>query len=363
MRRPPPWLVHPLALFAGSRLVTLPAFGVSMLLAPGGGIAKVLRQWDGGWYLNLAANGSPRHVPMTFGPEAQTTIAFFPLFPALARAVSTVTGLGLEASAMVVVLLCGAAASVALWSLVARLRDDATADATVALFVFFPGTIALSMVYSEALAVALVIGCCWALLERRWVIAGILGALATATRPNTGAVVLAAAVAAAIEVRRHGNWRSLAAPLLAPLGAIGYLGFLWWWTGDAMAWGDTQWHGWHERFVPHQSALDVFHYVRGRFHDVSLMVVVLTILFAILAAVLVLTSDMPAVLRVFAVGTLAIGMTSAGLRPRFVLLAFPVFLALADRLDRTSLLVVVGGSAVLLGSYCVLMSTPFYPSP
>jgi len=237
------------------------------------------------------------------------------------------------------------------------------ADATVALFVFFPGTIALSMVYSEALAVALVIGCCWALLERRWIVAGVLGALATATRPNTGAVVLAAAVAAFLEIRRHGDWRALAAPVLAPLGLIGYLGFLWWWTGDVNAWGDTQWHGWHERFVPHQSALDVIHYVRGRFHDVSLMVVVLTILFAIVAAVLVVRSDMPSVLKVFALGTIAIGMTSAGLRPRFVLLAFPVFLALADRLDRTSLLVVVGGWAVLLGCYCVLMSTPFYPSP
>src|SRR3954452_850199 len=200
MRRPPSWLLHPLALFAGSRLVTLPAFGVSMLLTPGSNFAKVLREWDGGWYLNVAANGYPRHVPTSFGPEAQTTIAFFPLFPALARGVSEITGLGLETSAMVIVLLCGAASAVLLWQLVARLRDAATADRAVALFVFFPGTMVFSMVYSEALAVMLVIGCCWALVERRWVIAGVLGALATATRPNTGAVVLAAAVAAAIAV-------------------------------------------------------------------------------------------------------------------------------------------------------------------
>src|SRR5205085_561512 len=81
------------------------------------------------------------------------------------------------------------------------------------------------------------------------------------------------------------EWRAMAAPMLAPLGTIGYFSFLWLWTGDATAWGDTQWHGWHERFVPHQSALDVVHYLRGRFHDVSLMVVVISILFAIFGAV------------------------------------------------------------------------------
>src|SRR5438128_829027 len=79
----------------------------------------------------------------------------------------------------------------------------------VALFCFFPGAMVLSLAYSEALMLALAIGCLLALLKERWVTAGVLGAFATATRPNAVALVAACAWAAGTAIWRRRQWRAL----------------------------------------------------------------------------------------------------------------------------------------------------------
>jgi len=83
-------------------------------------------------------------------------------------------------------------------------------------------------------------------------------------------VIPACLAAAWQELRRRGwhdprAWRSLAAPLLSPLGAIAFGAFLWAWTGTPLASYDTQRYspGWAER----SSALALFSDVGHMFHE------------------------------------------------------------------------------------------------
>src|SRR5207244_1786643 len=138
----------------------------------------------------------------------------------------------------------GLTACLLLWRLVHHLSGPASADRAVALFCFFPGAMILSLPYSEGLMLALAIGCLHALLRRRWVTAGVLAALATATRPNAMALVAACAWAAAVAVWRRREWRALAAPALAPLGLVAFFAYLARHTGDAGAYWRTQRQAW-----------------------------------------------------------------------------------------------------------------------
>ncbi len=110
----------------------------------------------------------------------------------------------------------------------------------------FPGSFVLSFAYTEALLLVFAMACLWCLMSQRWVAAGVLAALGTATRPNGLALVLACAVAAVIAIRDERDWRSLAAPILAPLGFIAFQVWLGQHTGEAGVWFRVQSEAWGE---------------------------------------------------------------------------------------------------------------------
>src|ERR1039458_7172361 len=101
-------------------------------------------------------------------------------------------------------------------------------------FATAPGSAALSMVYAEALFCALAVWALVALVDRRWLTAAGLTALAGTVRSTAAALVVAVAVAALIaliQAARTGQrfgmwWRPLVAAVLAPLGLVGYLGYV-----------------------------------------------------------------------------------------------------------------------------------------
>ena len=76
-----------------------------------------------------------------------------------------------------------------------------------------------------------------------------------AVGPVSMGIIPACAAAAFVEIRRRG-WhdrealKSLAAPVLAPLGALGFAVFLWVWTGTPMASYTTPKVDWHETTTP-----------------------------------------------------------------------------------------------------------------
>ena len=108
------------------------------------------------------------------------------------------------------------------------------------------------MVYAEGILLPLAAGCILALQKRRWVLAGALAAVATATEPQ--ALVLVRRVrgvggARAPPARFHepAALRSLIAPALSVVGVVAFAAFLWIWTGSPFASFIAQRDGWSEK--------------------------------------------------------------------------------------------------------------------
>jgi hypothetical protein len=106
--------------------------------------------------------------------------------------------------------------------------------ATVLTFAFFPTAFFLNAVYTEALFVALSAGSFWAAAVRRdLLLAGVLGALAAATR-NLGVLLLIPLGYEWLSSRREfGWWRALYIGIV-PAGLVGYMTFLWARFGDPL---------------------------------------------------------------------------------------------------------------------------------
>jgi hypothetical protein len=215
-------------------------------------ITDVLTSWDGIWYLRIVRSGYPRSVrPNVTYEVPDARAAFFPAYPNLVRAVDTVLPGGSTVAALLVNLLLGAVAMVLVGYLARRYWGPEVAEKAMMLFVLFPGAFVLSFAYTEALLLTFAAGCLLALARRQWLLAGVLAALGTATRPNGVALVAACAVASFLAIYRPPDgsprqWRSLVAPLLAP---IGFGGFQWWLgrhTGEAGVWFRVQTEAWGE---------------------------------------------------------------------------------------------------------------------
>ena len=214
-----------------------------------------LSQWDGLWYRMLADHGYPTHVS-----HVQTTLGFFPVYPAIVWAVSHALVvpvahyeiLSTSVAGVIVSGVGGLIATVLVQWLATGWWGEHTGRKAVLIFCLFPGSVVFSMVYAEGVLLALAAGCILALQKRRWVLAGSLAAVATATEPEALVLVVVCAVSAGLELRRRGLTdrtarRSLIAPALSVLGVGLFGAFLWVWTGSPLASFIAQHDGWSEK--------------------------------------------------------------------------------------------------------------------
>ena len=188
-------------------------------------VAGEIDRWDSRWFIRAAEFGWPSQLPHRNGHVAANTIAFLPAFPLSFRWLSHLTGLSLLAAGVIVTSVSGLTAMIGVWMLIRAYADRDAADRGTLLVAMFPGSFVLSMVYSEGLVITFVAFGILALMRRRWLLAGLLGMLATATTPIALAFEVSCLWCAYREVARNRNWRSLLiAPVLTPLGFIGLPG-------------------------------------------------------------------------------------------------------------------------------------------
>ena len=212
---------------------------------------------------------------------------------------------------------------------------------------------------------ALAAGCLLALLRQRWILAGLLGALATASRPNAVVLVACCAWAAAVAVRRQRAWAALASPLMAPLGFAGFMLYLRARTGRWDTWFTVERDGWRERLDPAATWTKVSFFAHHPFADVNNTLVILGVAFIVVAGAILVATRPPGIVLVYTVGmvTLALASQTLGARPRFVLTAFPLVAAVGARLRPRALAPVLAVSAALLCWLTVLTTTTVLATP
>ena len=202
--------------------------------APMSDVPSIWAHWDGLLYLDVAAQGYPEgHLTGVGGPT------FFPLYPLVVRAVTEFFGGPLSRGGLSVfgVLVSLIAFYFALY-FVYRIAEEGwcvrVAQGAVLTLAFFPTSFFFNSVFTESLFLALSAGAVWAVRVRKdFLLACLLAGLATATR-NIGVFLLIPLVLEWWRARRDYGWRGIYLAL-APAGLLAYMAYLWWRFGEPLA--------------------------------------------------------------------------------------------------------------------------------
>ena len=318
-------------------------------LGPG---VDVWARWDSDFFLRIAEDGYDH-----------ASAAFFPLYPAVVGVLGRVL-LGHYVLAGVLASLAAAlAAFVLLYRLAEpRLGADGARRAVLYLAVF-PTSLFLQAVYSEALFLALALGAFLLAERRRFLAAGIVAGFALLTRPAGLALLPALALLAWQAPDRR---RALAALGAAPVLFAAFPLLVWVQVGTPWAFLDAQ-ERWNRELSPAGPLGGVWEGVRAVLRGetpagaepmhaaaVNAQGLVALVLFAALAVVAWRRFGAP--YGLFAALSLALPLSVPSDRwpllslPRFGLVVFPFFLALAALGGRPRVhAAILSCSALLLG--------------
>jgi len=370
-RRMPPsvdlkQLWRPAVFFAASRVVVVLAFVAAAAAHPKLSFHNAASKWDGGFYFHIANLGYPNHVP-----HAKSVLAFFPGYPLLIRWVEHLFGIHAYTASGIVVFVFGLLATCGVWLLTRELSDTESADRATALFAFGPGSFVLSMAYTEAVFVVFAVGACWALIRRRWILAGVIGAFATATRPDGVALVLAAAGAAFVAIHTRREWRALVSVALSAAGFVAVQLYFWAHTGDALAFFHAERNGWHQGTTLVGTEVDDIRAIvraanRGGAPDWNHIVTLAGFVLFVVVLVVLLRWRPPVELILFTLGMgfFAFISTRVGFRPRTFLAAFPLSMVLGVKLRRSPWFsLALAMSAALLVLLAFVTAATLYVTP
>src|SRR5829696_8929787 len=237
-----------LALYAASRAFYLISGYLLAKAVPTSGFQRITldvpfgsmnawSHWDGEHYVTLAMGGY-LHPPDDVSP------AFFPLYPLIVRSCAELFGGPISEEALSVwgpllSLLFLPFALYFVYQIALDSFDEGVARGSVLALAFFPTTFFLNAAYTESLFLALSAGSIWAVRVRKdLLVACILAALAAATR-NVGVFLVVPLMYEWIKDVQRFRWRGIYL-LLAPGGLFAYMGYLWVRFGDPLLFYSAQ---------------------------------------------------------------------------------------------------------------------------
>jgi hypothetical protein len=190
-------------------------------------------RWDSGHYLSIADDGYDLHRcdPTREGETTYTrddwcgNAHWFPGYPFALRAIGT-TGIPLDVAGVLVARIAHLGALAAIWLLFLRRMPRAPALLAMALAAVFPGFVYQAAVFPISVT-TLSLACSLALLvRRRWLAAGLVGAVAVLAYP-TGILMVGVGGLVVLLALGLRSWRSwvvpavaFCSPLLAAYGVV-----------------------------------------------------------------------------------------------------------------------------------------------
>jgi hypothetical protein len=237
-----------LAVYAASRLVYLISGSLLAYLVPTSsfqritldmpsGSMNIWSHWDGEHYVTLAMGGY-LHPPDNVSP------AFFPLYPLLLRSFAELFGGPISKEALsvwgpLISLLFLPFALYFIYHIALEGWGERVARGTVLILAFFPTTFFLNAAYTESLFLALSAGSMWAMrVKKDLLLACVLAGFAAATR-NVGIFLVVPLMYEWIKDVERSRWRGVYL-LLAPCGLFAYMVYLWVRFGDPLLFYSAQ---------------------------------------------------------------------------------------------------------------------------
>lgn len=253
-------------LFAVQRLLFL----VAARARPGDRLVDGgLLRWDAGWYLQIAARGYDDFP--TLGPDGhlvRSNLAFFPFLPKTAAALEALTGADLRWILLVLAWLGAMFGALGVFALGNALHGRWVGMALTLAWGAMPQAVVLVMGYPEGWLAGAVAFALLALITRRPLLAGVLGAWAGTIKPDSLPLVAVVGVWLVwlIVARIRGShalpwWRLLAALVVTPAGLAAVMVFVAVATGRLFGYAAVQ-----DQWGTHTaSPLGLF----GRIHEVA----------------------------------------------------------------------------------------------
>jgi hypothetical protein len=213
-------------------------------------------RYDAGWYTIIADHG------YSYTPGQQSPVAFFPGYPMPVRAFGGVLD-NTQLAGIVITIVCGAAALVAFYAWCRDRLDPAPAATALLCLALYPYAYYLyGAMYGDALFLLCVLLAFLAFERDHFVLAGLAGAAATATR-LVGVAVVVGLVVGVLERRRAVTWeagrrpqlhlgrlrRGDAGVLLSVAGLAGWSLYLWSRFGDPLLFSTVQ-ESWGQQSGP-----------------------------------------------------------------------------------------------------------------
>ena len=242
-------------LLIGSRLLLLGIAGLSLLIVRKGdfftspsGILDWFLRWDTGWYLGIANEG------YSYTPGAQSSVAFFPLYPAVIALLGKILG-GPVIAGYLVSNLALYGALVFLWKWIRYEYADSKLATNGCWFLLIgPVSFFFSTLYTESTFLFFSVGCLYFGRNQKWLAAGLLGYGASLTR-NIGIFLVPALLWEYYNAWRHAepsarriSFSTIACCLLPGLGLATYMAYLWNAFGDPLAFSRVQ-HAWARKLT------------------------------------------------------------------------------------------------------------------
>ncbi len=314
--------------------------------------------WDGVWYSEIAAEG--------YGGHAPASTAFFPLYPLLMRSFAELFGgpLSLGALSMWGVLISLLALPFAFY-FVYRIAEDGwstrVAKVTVLTLAFFPTTFFFNAAYTESLFLALSAASLWAARVRKdLLLACALAAFASATR-SVGVFLV---VPLFYEWLKEGAgktyrwWRGTACLALASSGLLLYAGYLWSRFGNPFLFYSMQEGYWNRTLTDPFTTLRQLASHFGTTHNLYDLMFLGLALTLLLVGLRTLPLDLNAYAFLLVLPSAFYGTPQGPLigLPRYMLVAFPMFITLGSLLKGRRIL---GGWLVVSVAFSLALCALF----